>query len=431
MRRILTMLASVAIVMAAVSCEKEQTPELGFGKSHYVLLPDAPLTVDVVTNVAPAADLTVELSFTGDAVLGEDYLVSSESVVIPAGQVKGSLTITPEANYEADRSIVLSMTLPAGYASAKYATATVAVEAKELLMYSFEVAEADVLDSYVVKLNISGATSGTDWVATEDMQIPFKFVEALENPDVVTFDTENYFALAKGENVAKVTVSATGLETGETAEVKLAVDEEKAGERFVAGENTSITLNVKGILTIKSLLGTWTFNEVLALEEIEFFYMEMEDDVELLPTHNEGFSLTFSEVVAEDGSVSYKVTPSGEGDWNNYFRESAIDYTAPINMTSTGEATGDYTSSELNMFVAEAEDIDAEQLTYFGLETANRSFDNTAESIGKGAIAMRLNAEGKLIIHLKDYDQPPFGLMWWDGFDADMFAFVSSFTKAE
>ena len=73
MKRILTILAAVAMVMAAVSCEPEKTPSLSFGKSHYVLQADAPLTVDVVTDIAPAADLTVGLTFTGSAVEGTDY----------------------------------------------------------------------------------------------------------------------------------------------------------------------------------------------------------------------------------------------------------------------------------------------------------------------------------------------------------------------
>ena len=73
MKRILTILASVAMVMTAVSCNPEQAPELSFGKSIYTMLAEEPVTVDVVTSIAPSADLTVELAFTGEAVFDDDY----------------------------------------------------------------------------------------------------------------------------------------------------------------------------------------------------------------------------------------------------------------------------------------------------------------------------------------------------------------------
>lgn len=137
MKRILTILASVAMVMAAVSCETEQKPQLSFGKAQYVLLADSPLTVDVVTDIAPAADITVELSFTGSALMDDDYTVDATSVVIPAGQTKGSVTITPKNNFESEKSIVIAMELPAGYEAGKNTTAMVAVESRPSIVYNF------------------------------------------------------------------------------------------------------------------------------------------------------------------------------------------------------------------------------------------------------------------------------------------------------
>jgi len=431
MKRILAILTSAVMVMMAISCEQEPNPTLSFGKSNYVLMADAPLTLEVTSSKVPAADLPLELSFTGSAVMDDDYTVSATSIVIPAGQSSATIELTPLNNFKEGKDIVVSIVLPAGYEAGDYATTTVAVEAKELLIYSFSTAQADVIDNYVVKLNITGADTGSDWVATEDMEIPYTVTVVSGEKSNAVFSTET-LVLATGSNTAEVTVSTADLQTGSSAAVAVAVDAELAGGRFVEGDVPSITLNLKGILKAQSLLGTWTFAEVLDLDEIELWFMEYEDDPELLPTHNAGFTLTFSEVVAEDGTVTYKVKPSASGDWSNFFREAVIDYTAPINMTSEGMATGAFTSSEMNMFVAEVEDIEAEQLTYFSLTPANRSFDNAAEKLGTGVIAMRTNADGDLIIHLKDYDQPPFGFMWWDpGYDPDMFAFVSRFTKTK
>ena len=431
MKRILTILASVAMVMTAVSCNPEQTPSLSFGKAQYVLLADAPLTVDVVTDVAPAADLTVDLLFTGEAVVDADYTVSATSVVIPAGQAKGSVTITPLNNFEEGKNIIISMKVPTGYQLGKNATATVAVEAKEMIMYSFSAAQANVADKYTVKLNLTGSESGADWVATDDMEIPYTITPALTEGGVLSA-ADDVFVVKKGENVATLVVNAGEVE-GEPAKFVIAVDQANAGERFVAGTNASIELTVMGAMKLSKLVGTWTFEEVLDLEELEMWFEEyfLEGDdssnPELLPTHNEGFTFT----IAENDGV-YTLTTSGTGDWAKYFKECVIDYTAPMNMCSKAVVTGPYTSSELQMFVAESEGVEELDYTYFSLSSVYRNFDGNAEAVGQGAIAITYDADNNLIVLIRDYDQPPFGELWWDpGYEPDMFSFASRFVKAE
>lgn len=418
MKRILTILAAVAMVMTAASCDPEQTPSLSFGKSHYVLLADAPLTIDVVTNIAPASDLTVELAFAGTAVMDEEYSVSATSVVIPAGQLKGSVTISPENNFEAEKVISISMTLPVGYEAGKYASTVVAVESRPSLVYSFYTAKSDVVGSYQVILELEDLLDDS-WKASEEMQIPYTMtpVDGASASDIVV-DSE-YFTVPAGEYKGYLTVHPG--ETCNNSKFTIAITD----PTLAAGENETMTLTVKGLLELSSLVGTWEFEEVLDLDEIEMWFMEMEDDTELLPTHNEGFKLTVSE-----SNGTYTITPSGDGDWMNYFRTATIAHTAPMNMCAKGVVTGDYTSSEQQMFVAEAEGIVTSELTYFSLSSVNRAFDAESEELGAGVIAISTDDEGKLIIHIKDYDQPPFGEMMWDpGYDPELFAFASRFTK--
>ena len=429
MKRILSILTSVAMVITAVSCNPEQTPSLSFGKAQYVLLADAPLTVDVVTDLAPAANLAVELLFTGDAVKDADYIVSATSVVIPAGQAKGSVTITPLNNFEAGKSIVISMKVPTGYQLGKNATATVAVDAKEMIMYSFSTAQANVADKYVVKLNLTGSESGADWVASADMEIPYTITPAATDAIVCASEV---LVVKKGENVATLVVNAGEIE-GEPETFVIAVDQTKTGGRFVAGTNSSIELKVMGAIKLSKLVGTWSFEEVLDLEELESWFEEyfLEGDdssnPELLPTHNEGFTFTITE---EEGV--YTLTTSGTGDWTKYFKECQIDYTAPINMCAEGLVTGPYTSSEYQMFVAESELVENLEYTYFSLSSVYRNFDGDADAVGQGVIAITYDADGNLIVLIRDYDQPPFGELWWDpGYEPDMFSFASRFVKAE
>ena len=425
MKRILSILASVAMVMTAVSCNPEQTPSLSFGKAQYVLLADAPLTVDVVTDVAPAADLTVDLLFTGEAVVDADYTVSATSVVIPAGQAKGSVTITPLNNFEEGKSIIISMKVPTGYQLGKNATATVAVDAKEMIMYSFSAAQANVADKYTVKLNLTGSESGAEWVATDDMEIPYTITPALTEGGALSA-ADDVFVVKKGENVATLVVNAGEVE-GEPAKFVIAVDQVNAGERFVAGTNASIELTVMGAMKLSKLVGTWAFEEVLEADQLkEWFEMEG-DDPELLPLNNSGFSFTITET---DGV--YSLTTSGTGDFAKYFKEATIDYTEPINMCSEAEQTGTYTSIEYQAWVSEAGcPVDLEY-TYFSLSSVYRNFDGNANTVGQGAVALAYDEDMSIILLIKDYDQPPFGEMWWDSdFDSDMFSFASRFVKAE
>ena len=112
--------------------------------------------------------------------------------------------------------------------------------------------------------------------------------------------------------------------------------------------------------------------------------------------------------------------------------ESAIDYTAPVNTCSGAVITGDYTASENQMFVAEADGVAELEYTYFSLSSVYRKFDGNSATVGTGAIAVTYDKEGNLIVLIRDYDQPEFGLMWWDpGYEPDMFSFASRFTKVE
>lgn len=410
--------------MTAVSCEPEQTPELSFGKSIYTMLADEPVTVDVVTNIAPSADLTVELAFTGEAVLDDDYSVSATSVVIPAGQVKGSFTISPLNNFEAGKSVIVSVkALPAGYVAGKNPTATVTIDAKEKIYYSFAAATGTVADAYTVKLNLTGAVSGADWVATADMEIPYAVTPALGSALTVADDA---FVVKKGENVATLVVNAGEIE-GDPQKFVFTVDADKAGERFMAGTNVSTELTVCGAMKLSKLVGTWTFEEVFEDDQLKEWFEIEGDDPELLPLNNSGFSFTITET---DGV--YSLTTSGTGDFAKYFKEATIDYTEPINMCSEAEQTGTYTSIEKQAWVSEAGcPVDLEY-TYFSLSSVYRNFDGNANTVGQGAIALAYDEDMSIILLIKDYDQPPFGEMWWNSdFDSDMFSFASRFVKAE
>ena len=99
---------------------------------------------------------------------------------------------------------------------------------------------------------------------------------------------------------------------------------------------------------------------------------------------------------------------------------------------NTAKSYSDTVKSNYENFVAESEGVAELDYTYFSLSSVYRNFDGDADAVGQGAIAITYDADNNLIVLIRDYDQPPFGELWWDpGYEPDMFSFASRFVKAE
>lgn len=420
-----TIIIALAALLALVGCTKQNPVSVSFEKATYVLLSDGTVDVKVVADRASSADLKVDLKFAGSAVKDQDYTVSAESVTIPAGQTSAAVTISAKENFEAT-NIQLSLVVPAGCAAGANTNATVAVDAKEKIVWSFAASKATVLDFYTLKVELKDM-SGKDYVATADMEIPYI---ASGDVDKAIFEASS-FIVAKGTSFGYVVVKpGEDMEIGDAAKVTVTVNEKELGARFVAGDKKEIALDITGLLRLSQIEGTWNFDHIYDVDDLaEFFEME-DDDPSLLPLNNDGFSFTIAK--ADDGS--YDFTSSSTGDFANYFRAAKIDYCAPVNpQLDIFEPLGDYCSVESNMFVAaEDEDLLEMYFTYFSLSNVNRAFSAGSESLGKGAVSFYRIPAGLLVI-IRDYDKPEFGDNWWDDdeFDSEMFGFAALFTRAE
>lgn len=437
MKRILTLIALAAAVTVTASCDKEggkETPTVEFARSFYQLYSDS--SVDIVVRLSqPAAqDVTIPLEFGGTAAINEDYTVDSPEVTILAGETEGAVTVsdavetgTGDGTEEAaaageDIEIVISIpAAPQGYTLGTRSSTVVGYNSQEALIYSFEFESADLLDKYIATLTVEGAVSGTSFAFAERTVIPATL--SGDGASLCSIEGEG-FVFEAGDNTGTLTININDASYAGMAGMTLGVNTAE-NDRLVAGDYPTMAVTVKGVLSPATLLGTWKFDEVINLEEVNYFFEEMWDDPELLPTHNDGFTLTFG---GSDGN--YTVTPNDQGDFANYYRTATISHTAPLNPVSGSITLGEYTSDEGQMFVGML-DTPRQQITYFRLSEVNRAFSADTETLGEGTIAMRLRNDGKLEIYIKDYDQPPFGEMWWDGFEPDLFSFASTFTKVE
>lgn len=411
-------MAILTLALFSVACSEDGKITVEFEKTLYTVHGGG--SVDIAVNVSePAAsDISIGLLFSGSA-SADKYAASFDTVTIPAGETTGTVTISDIRISQEEQIVVGIVSCPAGYTPGAKSVTIVTVDAEELLVCSFATTSDNAIGSYRARIDVSGAVSGKDLSLNEDVVIPLSASGAAAS--YLNFGGEPHALLKAGDKVAIAEFSLNpGFEEG--AEVKLSIKEGE--DRILIGNNETITLKLYGAEIPEALLGTWTFDHVFDIEEVEEFFSEMEDDITLLPTHNEGFTLTF----AKDDAGIITVTPNDKGDFAKFFRTATVTPTEPINYSSEGTVTGMNTVSEINMFMA-MEDYDVHTCSYYRLSEANRAFSSEVETLGEAVVIFTL-VEGGLQVEFRDYDTPPFGEMWWDPeFDPDMFGFASLFVK--
>ena len=411
-------MAILTLALFSVACSEDGKITVEFEKTLYTVHGGG--SVDIAVNVSePAAsDISIGLLFSGSA-SADKYAASFDTVTIPAGETTGTVTISDIRISQEEQIVVGIVSCPSGYTPGAKSVTIVTVDAEKLLVCSFATTSDNAIGSYRARIDVSGAVSGKDLSLNEDVVIPLTASGAAAS--YLNFGGEPHALLKAGDKVAIAEFSLNpGFEEG--AEVKLSIKEGE--DRILIGNNETITLKLYGAEIPEALLGTWTFDHVFDIEEVEEFFGEMEDDITLLPTHNEGFTLTFE----KDNAGIITVTPNDKGDFAKFFRTATVTPTEPINYSSEGTVTGMNTVSEINMFMA-MEDYDVHTCSYYKLSEANRAFSSEVETLGEAVVIFTL-VEGGLQVEFRDYDTPPFGEMWWDSeFDADMFGFASLFVK--
>lgn len=418
MKYLSKLMAILTLALFSVACSEDGKITVEFEKTLYTVHGGG--SVDIAVNVSePAAsDISIGLLFSGSA-SADKYAASFDTVTIPAGETTGTVTISDIRISQEEQIVVGIVSCPSGYTPGAKSVTIVTVDAEELLVCSFATTSDNAIGSYRARIDVSGAVSGKDLSLNEDVVIPLSASGAAAS--YLNFGGEPHALLKAGDKVAIAEFSLNpGFEEG--AEVKLSIKEGE--DRILIGNNETITLKLYGAEIPEALLGTWTFDHVFDIEEVEEFFSEMEDDITLLPTHNEGFTLTFE----KDDAGIITVTPNDKGDFAKFFRTATVTPTEPINYSSEGTVTGMNTVSEINMFMA-MEDYDFHTCSYYRLSEANRAFSSEVETLGEAVVIFTL-VEGGLQVEFRDYDTPPFGEMWWDPeFDPDMFGFASLFVK--
>ena len=441
-KKFMTFVTVAVAALSLASCEKEggkETPVLEFEKILYTVYDKGTVDVVIKSNVAVAENVTIPVTFSGEAEKGVDYkivakddegneIAAEEVVTIEAGKTAGAITVK-NISLSEKKQISVSFAVPEGYTAGTKKTAVVAPDSQEALVYSFQMARGYALESFVTTIKVTGTVSGTDFKAAEDIIIPLsltgegasvlQFVEEKEteggaSTTSIAAPVGPYAVLKAGQTSATVKFTVPEGYSGDK-EALLAVDSD-ADSRFIEGGATeTVSIAVRGLQTPDKLVGTiiefWTDPSLFEADESE------------LPIHNEGFTLTFTK--EDDGSV--KLTPGGTGDFTKFFRTAIVTLGAPVNQTKPSIVLGKYTSLDCNMFIqADPDGTPYQYDTYYKLSSANRAFSADVETLGESTVIFNLTDKG-LVMEFRDYDGDYVEL--YGEFDPDVFSIPSLFVK--
>ena len=310
---------------------------------------DEALTVKVVTNMAPAADLTVDFTVSGTAVKDSDYELSAESFTIKAGETVGKITVTPKNNVASDLNISLTLTLPTGFEAGKYLNALISLGAKETISYSFAQASVELTGETIVTLNLIGGTTGADFVATGEYRLPFTLEgTAVLGTNFEVVDNATEFVVAKGAKSASITLKAKAFEDGKSS-IVIGIDASAYGDMFEAGVNGTATVTLVKPLGFDDLVGKWAYASTPILDDPEAdcwtfggMLMDGESGIDDATFNDEftgiviyGFPEGTSNDILEFKTVDDQQTliPSGNGSILNYFKECTVSGFTPAKHT--------------------------------------------------------------------------------------------------
>ena len=127
-------MASALMIISAMSCKQIETPSIEFARSLYSVRNEASTDITLVLSKESPSDITVPLSFASKAELGTEYTVSSENIIIKAGETSGAITLTNNSLGSDDEIRISIKEVPAGYTPGSRSTTIVSPSSQQALI---------------------------------------------------------------------------------------------------------------------------------------------------------------------------------------------------------------------------------------------------------------------------------------------------------
>lgn len=192
---------------------------------------------------------------------------------------------------------------------------------QEQIIYSF-VKETDALSGEVVVGIELKNMDGMDYIAKEDIHLPFVFAEtstAVLNTHFTVEGDVTEFVVPKGKRNATIKLKYVALEEGKD----LIVMQIAAEEKFIAGNYNKIQIKVYGPTTVGKLFGKWVFKNTTSFDDVKNNYGDATEDSDFvnMPVNNSN-SDTLEFVPGDKDMLKLHVV----GDMKNYFRDCDVVY---------------------------------------------------------------------------------------------------------
>ena len=319
-------IACLLLSMCFVACNdddsEEKGPQLAFSKLIYTLDAENPLEVEIQVSEPVQANTSVKFNVRGVAVQGEEYELSADEFVIPAGESTASITVTPKNNFEGGKTIKLELSPVEGYVLGEYNFTLIEVLTKGQLICAFAEENYVLPGELEVRMNAKDANTGKYFSASTDTKVPFivgKHSTAIEHVHYEFVDNpDKMFVIPAKKSYGTIKSKFLKWEEGKTTLFLLVPD---GNDRVLPGDVDQTEIYIKGMTTPDRLVGKWAFKEVTSIEYLrENNWYGGLDEVAHLPENN----LPTDILEFVDGGAKLKVHATG--DMAKYFRDCDVKF---------------------------------------------------------------------------------------------------------
>ena len=319
-------IACLLLSMCFVACNdddsEEKGPQLAFSKLIYTLDAENPLEVEIQVSEPVQANTSVKFNVRGAAVQGEEYELSADEFVIPAGERTASITVTPKNNFEGGKTIKLELSPVEGYVLGEYNFTLIEVLTKGQLICAFAEENYVLPGELEVRMNAKDANTGKYFSASTDTKVPFivgKHSTAIEHVHYEFVDNpDKMFVIPAKKSYGTIKIKFLKWEEGKTTLFLLVP---AGNDRVLPGDVDQTEIYIKGMTTPDRLVRKWAFKEVTSIEYLrENNWYGGLDEVAHLPENN----LPTDILEFVDGGAKLKVHATG--DMAKYFRDCDVKF---------------------------------------------------------------------------------------------------------
>lgn len=404
--------------------KEEKGPQLAFSKLIYTLDPEEPLEVEIQVSQPVQENTSVRFNVRGAAIQGEEYELSANEFVIPAGDSVARIIVTPKNNFEDGKTIKLELYPITGYVLGEYDFTLIEVLTKGQLICSFAEGNYVLPGEIEIRMNAKDVNTGKNFSASTNTRVPFIVGEnstAIEHVHYEFVDNPNKeFIIPAKKSYGTIKIKCLKLEEGKNT-LFLLVPE--GSGRFLPGDVDQTEVYVHGITTPKRIEGKWIFKELTSMDYVKSNAWYGGEEIEHMPDNNVATDML--EFV--DGGNQIKIHASG--DMAKYFRDGDVKFLKEQQIYLYELAGGGMSAPPLAI------------TSIFELSQANVNFSATHEKLRAVQVGFRLLEDNETLeVTVFDYEPTDFlydtykDLAAWTvegGFPMEMHMIRYYFTKVK